>query len=320
MQATDGNFYGTTSTYGRGGLGTIFRITPDGTLTTLYSFCTQADCADGGEPAARLIQATNGQLYGTTGSGGANGYGTVFEVTQNGSLTTLYSFCGQSSCPDGLQPSQLLQAGDGNFYGTARYGGGRSDNGTVFRVTPRGTLTTLHRFCTQTGCLDGAQPVGGLVQATDGNFYGTTEGGGATGVGTVFKITAEGILTTLHSFDCFDGCYPYAALVEGTDGNFYGTTYAVAAGSGTVFRLSVGLSPFISLVRDSGKVGSPIGVLGQGFTGTTDVSVNGTPASFTVVSDTYLTAKVPSGATTGFVTVTTPSGTLTSNKQLVVKP
>ncbi len=222
MQATDGNFYGTTSTYGRGGLGTIFRITPDGTLTTLYSFCTQADCADGGEPAARLIQATDGRMYGTTGAGGSNGYGTVFEVTQNGSLTTLYSFCGQSSCADGLQPSQLLQAGDGTFYGTARYGGGRSGNGTVFRVTPRGTLTTLHRFCAQTDCPDGAQPVGGLVQATDGNFYGTTEGGGATGVGTIFKITAEGTLTTLHSFDCFDGCYPYAALVQAPTGIFMG--------------------------------------------------------------------------------------------------
>jgi uncharacterized repeat protein (TIGR03803 family) len=257
VQATDGNLYGTTYINGSGGVGTIFRITPDGTLTTLYTFCTQADCADGGEPAARLMQATNGRLYGTTLAGGSNGYGTVFEVTQNGSLTTLYSFCGQSSCADGLQPSQLLQAGDGNFYGTARYGGGRSGNGTVFRVTPRGTLTTLHRSCAQTACLDGAQPVGGLVQATDGNFYGTTESGGATGVGTVFKITAEGTLTTLHSFDCFDGCYPYAALVQGTDGNFYGTTYAGAAGSGTVFRLSVGLGPFVSLVRDSGEVRRP---------------------------------------------------------------
>jgi len=189
---------------------------------------------DGAWPYAGLVQASDGNFYGTTTGGGANGAGTVFKVTPAGRLTTLYNFCYQGyPCSDGGDPyAGLIQATDGNFYGTT-LGGGASGDGTVFKITPSGTLTTLYNF----GGADGAVPYGGLIQATDGNFYGTTSGGGASGDGSVFKITPSGTLTTLHSFADSDGASP-DGLVQATDGNFYGTTYGGGAyGDGTVFRL-----------------------------------------------------------------------------------
>jgi uncharacterized repeat protein (TIGR03803 family) len=166
--------------------GTVFKITPSGTLTTLYSFCSQS-CADGEEPYAGLVQATNGDFYGTTQSGGANFVGTVFRITPDGMLTTLYSFCSQSGCTDGENPrAALVQAANGDFYGTA-YLGGANNGGTVFKITPSGTLTTLYSFCSQSGCTDGEYPYAGLVQATNGTFYGTTVFGGAD-LGTVFSL------------------------------------------------------------------------------------------------------------------------------------
>jgi uncharacterized repeat protein (TIGR03803 family) len=183
IQATDGNFYGTTSggwPYSNGG--TIFKITSGGTLTTLYSFCAQTGCADGNYPEGGLIQATDGNFYGTTFAGGAYGKGTVFEVAPTGALTTLHRFRGT----DGAHPwAGLIQANDGNFYGTTYAGGG--GKGTVFEITPAGTLTRLYSFCSQANCTDGA-PEAGLVQATDGNFYGTTYFGGVYNDGTVFTF------------------------------------------------------------------------------------------------------------------------------------
>ncbi len=290
VQASDGNFYGTTQYDGAYGGGTVFGITPSGTLTTLYSFCSQPKCADGSRPAAGLVQATDGNLYGATGLGGAGGCadggcGTVFRITTDGTLTTLYSFTGGADGAgpaaslvqgtDGnlygttvdtvfrmtlagvlttltgteLEPSGLVQAADGNFYGTTYLGGNYGNSGTVFRVTPTGVLTTLYSFCSQNGCTDGHSPAGGVVQGRDGNFYGTTVFGGAynnadycsgVGCGTIFKITPEGVLTTLHSFcaaggPCPDGYNPYGALLLARDRNFYGTT----AGGSTVFRVGV---------------------------------------------------------------------------------
>ncbi len=204
VQATDGNLYGTTYEGGANNYGTVFKITPSGTLTTLYSFCSPVGCpdGDGANPLAGLLQATNGNLYGTTSGGGTNSEGTVFEITPAGELTTLYSFCSQVGCTDGGNPyAGLLQATNGDLYGTT-YGGGAGIRGTVFKITPSGMLTTLYSFCQQGGgCSDGASPAAGLVQATNGNFYGTTQYGGVDGYGTVFKITPSGTLTTLHSFE-----------------------------------------------------------------------------------------------------------------------
>ncbi len=256
VQATDGNFYGTTYAGGtsgncQGGCGTVFRITPGGTLTTLHSF----DWYDGASPTGALVQGTDGNLYGTTYGGGAEPrVGTVFRITPGGTLTTLYSFCAQSNCTDGQQPyAGLVRASDGNFYGTTLEGGantgcslGSGTCGTVFKITPGGALTTLHSFCAQSGCTDGGNPYAGLVQASDGNFYGTTFGRGVNGYGTVFKITPAGVLTSLYSFcsqtNCDDGEYPQSGLMQASDGNFYGATPEGGGGAfhqgGTVFKIT----------------------------------------------------------------------------------
>src|SRR5208283_1359552 len=143
------------------------------------------------------------------------------------------SFCSQTSCTDGTNPSSTLVQFEGNFYGTTEFGGNNGEGiiyegGTVFKITPGGQLTTLYNFCSQSGCTDGDEPFAGLVQGTDGNFYGTTVSGGANGLGTIFKLTPSGALTTLYSFcsqsGCSDGENPYAGLVQASDGNFYGTT------------------------------------------------------------------------------------------------
>jgi uncharacterized repeat protein (TIGR03803 family) len=328
VQAANGNLYGTMPIGGANasGLngGTVFRITPGGTLTTLYSFCSLTNCTDGQDPHAGLVQSADGDLYGTTSGGGANGdYGTVFKITPGGTLTTLYSFCSQTNCTDGQFPDgRLVQAANGDLYGTTLGGGANGDYGTVFKVTPSGTLTTLHSF----NGTDGSAPLAGLVQATDGDLYGTTDLGGANGSnGTVFKITPSGTLTTLYSFcsqsGCTDGATPYAGLVQDTNGDFYGTTaYGGLGGGGTVFRLSVGLGPFVKIQPPSGKVGAAVKILGTNLTGATSVSFNGTAAVFTVVSSSEITTTVPAGASSGKVQVVTPSGTLSSNASFRVVP
>ncbi len=250
VQASDGNFYGTTTQGGAysspycSGCGTVFRITPSGTLTTLYSFCSQPNCVDGAFPQAGLVQGSDGNFYGTTFGGGANGNcaggcGTVFKITPIGALTTLYSFCSQPNCADGDEPlTTLVQGTDGNFYGETQLGGAYcppNGCGTVFKITSSGTLTTLHSFNGADGCCIPDNP---LLQATDGNFYGTSASGGANG--TVFEMTPSGTLTTLYSFEGADGENPYAGLVQAVDGSFYGTTSnGGSGGGGTVFRFAL---------------------------------------------------------------------------------
>jgi uncharacterized repeat protein (TIGR03803 family) len=320
VQVANGDLYGTNA--GAGGGGTVFKMTPHSNYAWVYCFCSQTD---GGVPHAAMVQGTDGNLYGTTVYGGASNNGTVFKMTPSGTLTTLHSFCSRTNCTDGGNPyAGLVQGIDGNFYGTTANFGGGTHSGTVFKITPSGVLTTLYAFCSETKCTDGANPYATLVQATDGNFYGTTLGGGAGNRGTIFKIISSGTLTTLYSFcsqtDCADGANPYAGLVQATDGNFYGTTSSYGAGVGTVFKFSLGLTPFVESLPTSGKAGATITILGTKLTGTTAVSFNGTAATFTVVSNTEITTTVPGGATTGFVTVTTPSGKLKSNKKFRVTP
>ena len=340
IQGTDGNFYGTTN------LGSVFKITPAGKLTTLHTF----EGSHGYLPIAGLVQATDGNIYGTTEYGGANhndaicfddgynpaGCGTVFKIAPGGKGTTFYSFCSQPNCADGAKPSSsLIQAADGNLYGITA-AGGANGYGTMFRIGLGGKLTTLYNFCSQPNCSDGYYPwfmyapyFAPVVQGTDGKFYGTTFNGGTSGLGEIFDIVPGARLRKLHDFcyprlNCTDGNGPLAGMIQGTDGNFYGTTFQGGINGdysyGTVFRLSMGLRPFVSFIRNSGKVGQTVRILGQGFTGTTSVSFNGTPAKFTVKSDTYLTATVPAGATTGTVTVATSAGTLKSNVAFRVTP
>jgi uncharacterized repeat protein (TIGR03803 family) len=325
----NGNFYGATYGGGANGGGTIFQVTPGGNLITLYSFCSQTNCNDGSGPGG-LMLATSGAFYGVTSTGGANLGGTIFEITPAGKLSTLYSFCSQSNCTDGYGPSTVVQVASGVFYGITNQGGANcldglpSGCGTVFEITPKGVLKTLYSFCSQTNCSDGSNP-NGLIQATDGNLYGTTSTGGLSGNwGTIFEITAAGTLTTLHQFcsqtNCEDGAGPQSGLMQATDGSFYGTTgeggsdCIGAAGCGSVFSLSMGLSPFVEALPNFGKAGGGVGILGSDLTGAISVSFNGTPATdFTVISATVIKATVPLGATTGTIDVTTPTGTLSSN-------
>jgi uncharacterized repeat protein (TIGR03803 family) len=324
IQATDGNFYGTTHSGGSssncsGGCGTVFKMIPSGTLTTLHSF----DGADGAAPFAGLVQASDGNFYGITYAGGAHNDGVVFKMTMpTGTVTVLHSFDGTHGANS---YGALIQAINGILYGMTAFGGTHECNlrgmlvgcGTIFKITLAGVFTTLHNF----DPTDGAFPSVELTQATDGNFYGTTYQGGANGVGTIFKVTAAGALTTLHTFDTTDGISPNG-LLEATNGEFSGTTLSGGAhGDGTIFSLSVGLGPFVETLPISGKVGTPVIILGNNLAGSTSVTFNGTKATFRVSSTgTAIKTTVPSGATTGKVKVTTTTRTLTSNVNFRVTP
>lgn len=249
MQASDGNYYGTTVIGGSTGNGTVYRITPSGKYSTVYSF---TNGADGSEPVTSLIEGPNGDLYGIAGLGGAGNAGVVFELSLSGKLTTLYTFCYPTSCPEGevhvLAP--LIIGSDGNFYGNTGQGGDIADCsvipdsigcGFIFKLTPSGDLTVLHQLLPS----EGDDEASALLEASDGNFYGVTPAGGiltvdpeGDGLGTVFKMTPSGDFTVLHQFsDNGDSAEPHAALVEANDSNLYGTTHG-DSGFGTIFRIT----------------------------------------------------------------------------------
>jgi uncharacterized repeat protein (TIGR03803 family) len=234
VQGSDGNFYGTTAVGGAHSEGMAFKINAAGTLTTLHSF--SGFPTDGALPVAGLLP-TLGIFFGTTASGGMFFQGTVFGMTPSGVTVMLHSF--NSFLGEGAVPTAgLVRGSDGNFYGTT-VSGGAHYLGTVFKIDGTGNLTTLHSFSGSPS--EGAGPFAGLVQGSDGNFYGTTAAGGAHYQGTLFRITPAGALTVLHSFSGppSEGAVPFAGLVQGTDGNFYGTTALGGANSeGTVFKLS----------------------------------------------------------------------------------
>lgn len=250
VQGRDGNLWGTTEAGGTPGSGTVFKMTPQGKLTTLHSFHPLINSPDGQFPQSGIVLSTNGNFYGTTQKGGLNfgvasHDGTVFTITPGGAFTTLIEFPNDFNNPptaDGSQPiATLVQGTDGNFYGTNTTGGTHSC-GTVFRISPAGSLKPLFNFPAVPFC---DNPYGTLIQGTDGNFYGTTRGGGAHLHGMVFRITPTGGFTTLYSFKGssttgpFDGAQPNAALLQATDGNFYGTTEAGGTvNGGTVFKIT----------------------------------------------------------------------------------
>jgi uncharacterized repeat protein (TIGR03803 family) len=230
VQGSDGYLYGVTMHGGtNGGFGTVFKISTNGSFTSLYSF---TGGADGGVPETPLVAGGDGYFYGTTDEGGAitNSGGTVFKISADGSLTTLYSFTGGS---DGSNPGGLVQGRDGYFYGTTYFDADWASYGTVFRISATGTLTTLYTF---TRGSDGENPSSAawMVQGPDGYLYGTTMFGGAAGQGTVFKISTNGSLTTLHSFTggSDGGVGPFSAMMQSSDGYVYGVTYS------SIFRVS----------------------------------------------------------------------------------
>jgi len=211
------------------------------TETTLYNF---QGAPDGSVPSTALIRDPSGNLYGTTAYGGTGGYGTVFEITNKGTMKILYNFAGGT---DGAIPvAALIRDSAGNLYGTTEFGG--SNSGTIFKIASTGTESILYRF---KGASDGALPLTGLVRDSSGNLYGTTSiagntscrsllGGNELGCGTIFKLNASGKLTVLHTFaPGTDGQSPYGDMVGDSAGNLYGTTYGGGVhGYGSVFKLA----------------------------------------------------------------------------------
>ncbi|HUO31834.1 MAG TPA: choice-of-anchor tandem repeat GloVer-containing protein [Bryobacteraceae bacterium] len=250
LQGKDGNFYGIN-------IITLFEITPGGVLTPIPS---NVDTNCSGCSANSLILGPGGDIYGTSAGGGNNDNGAVFQINFAGgspTVTIVYKFCNQPNCTDGSSPTGPLVLGtDGNFYGVTNLGGNTnygSDDGIVFKLTPAFQPTTLYSFCTLMNCADGVNPTG-LMQASDGNFYGTTVYGGANNFGTIFKITSGGTLTTLYNFESQSFSSPQGAddtyetytgmvLLQDSSGNFYGiTSQGGDNGFGSVFRLSVPIS------------------------------------------------------------------------------
>ena len=252
LQASDGNFYGTTRAGGSGECrpelpvpcGVIFRITPSGDETVFYSFRPSGE--DGYTPLGGLIQGADGALYGTTSNGGAfGGSGTIFRIDLNGQFRVLHSFSGING-EGHTSTDALTLADDGNFYGVTKSGGANicgqipqagGNCGTIFKMTATGEFTTLHSFGRTAS--DGVQPNGPLLQTADGSFYGTTGIGGSYNRGTIFRLTPAGALNIIYSFGETSGdpSSPQGSLIEDSNGILYGTTPSGGTGSGTVYRL-----------------------------------------------------------------------------------
>jgi uncharacterized repeat protein (TIGR03803 family) len=315
IQASDGNFYGTTEVGGKFNDGTIFQISPTGQFKLLYTFCSQLHCTDGEHPNFPPIQGIDGNFYGATYGGGSHEGGGVYELTPSGIFTVLHSFS-HGYGENGTGPETIVQDANGNIFGTTVFGGGKHDYGTVFEITSSHQFSVLYKFLRT----DAVNPNMGLILASDGNLYGMTQGGGANQQGAIFQITPAGAYTSLYSFAYPQGFDPFAGpLFQATNGTFYGTTiYGPNPNLCTIFSFTNGLGPLVETAPLAGKVGTSVIVLGNGLTGSTSVTFNGVAAAFTVQSDTYIKATVPAGATTGTVSVVTPSGTLNSNPQFVV--
>jgi uncharacterized repeat protein (TIGR03803 family) len=304
IEATDGNLYGISSAG-------IYRYTPLGNFSMIYSFSPYPIYYI----SAPLLQASDGDLYMTLWEGGSLGCGAVVKLSLAGAVKSQHNFgcyIYQTSGYNTIAP--VIQASDGNIYG-ANNAGGIYEYGTTFKLDGKtGILTVLHSFPENSD--DGNHVVPGLVQGNDGNLYGVTTFGGNTQQGSIYNVTLNGTYTKLYSItDVQEEPDPESSLLQHTNGKFYGVTlFGGSSHEGTLFSFDMGLGPFVTFVRSQGHVGAVAQILGQGLTGSTSVTFNGVPAiSFSVVSDTYMTAVVPSGATTGSVVVTTPSGPLTSN-------
>jgi uncharacterized repeat protein (TIGR03803 family) len=312
VEALDGNFYGTTA-FGGGpcDCGTIYRITPSGTFTVLHTFT--GGSTDGGYPHAPLALGVDGNLYGTTTSQEF----AAFRISTAGKYVLLNKTL--------FSEGQLVQSTDLDFYGTGGTGGEQ-----IFKMTPGGLGTVLYTLNQGT---NGSGPRSGLIRGSDGNLYGTTQAGGPTtncssnlgSCGVIFKITPAKSYSVLFDFENPDGYEP-GPIFQHTNGNLYGNTNfgGTVNGSlgccGTFYRFSNNLAPFVVLLPYTGKVGSTIEFLGQGFTSSSVVSFNGTAAKPSAVTGTYLTAKVPARATTGIVSVTTSMGLLKSLYKFRVIP
>ena len=352
----DGNFYGATYLPHGSEQGEVFKITPSGTLTVLYPF---ANGTDGGFPQAPPVQAPDGNLYGvtngtiptayqispsgsfkvlanlpsktnaplilgtdsnlygTTVNGGTFNRGTAFQLTTKGKLKIIHNF---NDPTGGLPVGPLMQASDGKLYGTTPWGGTSSGGVIYVMTTSGGGYKVLHNLST-TNVAEGSGSASGLVQGSDSFLYGAMPNGGANGLGTFFKINTTGTTyTVLHDFDKATGSTPMSTPLLHTSGLIYGMTEN-SSKQGALYSIDVGLQPFASLfVIWSGKVGTSVGIMGQGFNRATGVKFGTGLGSFTVVSDTYMTATAAAGATTGPATVLEPGGNLVTPQMFKVIP
>jgi len=307
VQAPDGNIYGATNSGSYPGI--AYKITPSGVFSKLATLPS--------ETQAPFIVGSDGNLYGTTPYGGDFNRGTVFQMTTKGKVKIIHNFGADGVVPIG----PVMQASDGRLYGTTS-GGGSFSQGIVFQVTTGGAYKVLHNFQTAT---EGTGSTSGLVQGSDKFLYGVIEGGGINGLGSLYKVNTTGtFFAVLHSFDKLTGGTPFSTPTLHTNGTIYGVTHTGGSQNsayGVLYSFDAGLKPFASLVVIwSGKVGTQVGILGQGFSSATGMKFGTGAGTFSVVSDTYMIATAAPGATTGNVTVLEPSGNLITPQVFRVIP
>jgi len=318
VQAADGNLYGVTSSGGELNGGTLYQITTSGEFKVVHSFCSLANCADGEWPISAPILGSDGNLYGTTSSGNQlNNSGAVYSLSPNGTFSVVHTFSFHNtfdkSFNQGESPNAVVQDAHGNLFGTT-YNGGAYEWGNIFEITSTLQFRVLHNFTygPQSGVTDA------ITFANDGNLYGTT--GGIDAEGTMFEITGSGEYLTVQDFFTAGGIQGPYGFFQAPNGNLYGSvaSYNHNNYNGALFSFSNDFHPSIGTAPGGGEVGASILILGNNLTGTSSVKFNGVEAAFTVESDTYIQTTVPTGATTGVVSVVTPSSTLKSNLQFVV--
>jgi uncharacterized repeat protein (TIGR03803 family) len=306
--ASDGNYYGTASG-GEKNNGLVYKITSTGTFTIVYKF----DGTHGTYPIAPPTQGMDGLLYVPVSEGGTSFCGTIVQLTTAGVLNNTYDFPCTSGGSFPIGP--LVQDASGTFYSTTQ-NGGTNNEGTIYQVNTALSVSAMHSFGAFFG--DGTYPSAGMLLGTDGNYYGSTAEGGSFDDGTLFNISTTSSYNELYSFNNSANLMqmsPLSPPVEYTTGLLYGVTeFGGTTNQGTVYSLNNGLTAFVNAPVFSGKAGSNLLIIGNHLSGASQVTFNGVPARFVVHSDTHMTATVPSGATSGWIRVTTASGTVKSRK------
>jgi uncharacterized repeat protein (TIGR03803 family) len=322
----DGQFYGTTTNGGAFSIncGTVYR------LSSIYSVIYKFHKVDGCNPVG-LVLGTDGSFYGTTRSGGTANAGVFFKITYRPGQSTLFSVLGEFTSTYGSPIGSLVEGSDGNYYGVTAGVSNTSSFGSIFQATAAGVITTLHIL---NGSSDGKYPGAALTFASDGNLYGTTQGGGSASGGTLFKITTTGAYSVLYNFPGQNYGFNPTTTMQDTSGLLYGDTlyggaysgssyncsYNQNAGCGVFYSWNATLPAFVSSIQLMGPVGSTVEIVGQGFHADSDVLFNGVLTSSTTKSANYIVATVPDGATSGYITVYSGDGYVPSIRPFIVTP